>query len=61
MLPGVTLKTLTFGERTLLAEVRLEQGASIPMHQHPQEQTGYLVSGSLRFHMGEDLIVATPS
>lgn len=60
MLPGVQLKTLTYGERTLLAEVRLDQGSSIPMHQHPQEQTGYLVSGSLRFHIGDRTIIAKP-
>lgn len=47
--PGVCMKTLTYGENTLLCEFRLKQGAVVPAHQHPQEQSGYLVRGSLRF------------
>ena len=49
LLPGVFMKTLTYGDNSLLCEFQLKQGAVIPAHQHPQEQTGYLVQGSLRF------------
>ena len=49
LLPGVLMKPLTHGEKSLLCEFRLKQGAEIPAHQHPQEQTGYLVHGSLSF------------
>jgi quercetin dioxygenase-like cupin family protein len=49
LLPGVSMKPLTYGENSLLCEFHLKQGAMIPAHQHPQEQTGYLVHGSLRF------------
>jgi quercetin dioxygenase-like cupin family protein len=59
MLPGVRLKTMVHGERTLLTEVRFVAGARVPVHAHPHEQTGYLVSGSLRFTVdGEDRVVA---
>ncbi len=40
-------RTLAFGAHTLLAEFALDQGAQLPLHQHPQEQTGYLVRGRL--------------
>jgi quercetin dioxygenase-like cupin family protein len=40
---------LTFGKKTLLSEFRLAKGYSIPIHKHPQEQTGYLVSGRMTF------------
>ena len=49
LLPGVAMKALAFGDNSLLCEFQLKQGAMIPAHQHPQEQTGYLVHGSLRF------------
>jgi len=48
-LPGVRRKTLVHGPNTLLAEFRLAKDAVIPLHQHPQEQTGYLISGHLFF------------
>lgn len=51
---GIKLKTLAYGEKTLLAEFRLEKGAQLPRHAHPHEQTGYLVSGRIRLSIGED-------
>lgn len=47
MMDGILRKTLVYGENTLLAEFRLKKGKTLPLHQHGQEQTGYLVSGQL--------------
>jgi quercetin dioxygenase-like cupin family protein len=44
---GIQRKTLVDGGRTQLVEFKLATGAVIPPHDHPQEQTGYLVSGRL--------------
>ena len=52
VLPGIQLKTLAFGERSLLSEFRLAAGSLLPAHAHPQEQTGYLVAGRLRLTIG---------
>lgn len=49
LLEGVKLKNLIHGEKTHLTKVKLTQGAIVPEHQHPQEQSGYLISGSLKF------------
>ncbi len=59
-LPGIRLKTLAHGARTLLAEFRLEKGRVLPRHSHPHEQTGYLVSGAVRFVMGAESFEARP-
>ena len=59
-LQGIEQKTLVFGERTLLAEFRLACGSDLPRHAHPYEQTGYLVSGRLRLHIGVDSFDAGP-
>lgn len=59
-LEGVRFKTLVYGEKTLLAEFHLDKGSTIPAHQHPHEQTGYLVSGRLDFTVGEEKFIAEP-
>ncbi|MFH1011258.1 MAG: cupin domain-containing protein [bacterium] len=60
MLDGVELKAPVHGERTMLTTVRFVKGAVVPVHQHPHEQTGYLVSGSLRFIIGDEVFDARP-
>lgn len=60
LLEGVRLKNLVHGERMHMTQVRLRKGAVVPTHQHPHEQTGYLVSGSLRFFGEGAETVVTP-
>jgi quercetin dioxygenase-like cupin family protein len=58
MVAGVRLKSMVHGATTHLTEVRFVKGAVVPEHRHPHEQTGYLVSGSLRFFgNGVDTVV----
>jgi quercetin dioxygenase-like cupin family protein len=59
-LPGVSRKTLVYGDNTLLAEFRLEAGHQLPMHAHEQEQSGYLVSGALLLTIGTDTFQVEP-
>jgi len=54
MLPGVVRRTLTEGERMMLIEVTLDQGAVVPLHTHPHEQIGYLASGRLLWELGDE-------
>ncbi len=51
-IPGIDQKTLVYGERTLLTEFRLKKSAIVPFHSHPNEQTGYLISGHMIFIVG---------
>ena len=60
VLPGVQLKTLAHGDRTLLSTFRIAKGAEIPVHSHPQEQIGNLVSGRLRFVIDGETMDANP-
>lgn len=60
LLKGIYMKTLVYGERTLLSEFKLTKGAKIPVHQHPYEQTGYLISGELKFIIDNEEKVAKP-
>ncbi|MEL7565707.1 MAG: cupin domain-containing protein [Dehalobacterium sp.] len=47
MLEGIERKTLVYGDKTLFTQFRLAEGKTLPSHKHPQEQTGYLVSGHI--------------
>ena len=53
--PGIRRKTLVYGEKTLMTEFILEKGAILAHHRHPQEQTGYLVSGHMILTIGDDV------
>lgn len=59
LMDGVSLKNLVHGERTHLTKFMLKQGVVVPEHQHPQEQTGYLLSGKLRFFSGDHETIVT--
>ena len=59
-LDKVTRKTLVHGSLTLMTEFRLEQGAVLPKHRHPYEQTGYLVSGRMDLTIGDETFPVSP-
>ena len=52
VLPGISQKTLIYGDKTLMAEFLLQAGSQLPEHAHPYEQTGYLVRGHIQFKIG---------
>jgi quercetin dioxygenase-like cupin family protein len=59
-LPGIRRKTLSHGAETIMAEFRLRAGSPLPIHDHPQEQTGYLVSGRLLLTIGDEMHAVAP-
>jgi len=54
VLAGIERKTLVYGEQTLMTEFRLRQGAVLPHHSHPHEQTGCLIKGRIRLFIGPE-------
>lgn len=59
-LPGIEMKTLVNGEKTLLAEVHMQKGSELPLHRHPHEQTGYMVSGAMRLTIEGRVFMVEP-
>ena len=53
-LEGIEMKTLVYGEKTLMTEFVLKKGSTLPLHSHPHEQTGYLVKGRIRLTIGSE-------
>lgn len=54
IIDGIEMKTMVYGNNTLMAEYRLKEGSRLPVHSHPHEQTGYLVSGRMRLTIGNE-------
>jgi len=51
-LAGIRQKTLVYGDKTLMTLFLLQQGAILPLHSHPHEQSGFLVRGHMRLTIG---------
>ena len=47
-------RRLITGERSMLAHVYLKRGCIVPFHSHENEQISYILSGALRFWLGEE-------
>lgn len=60
VLPGIELKTLVFGDKTLFSEVRMKAGSKLPPHSHVHEQTGYLIEGHIRLTIGDEVFTVEP-
>lgn len=54
MLPGIYRKTLAYSESMLVCEVHLAKGAVLPAHQHVHEQTSNVISGTIRYTVGDE-------
>lgn len=56
---GVSCKTKVHGDKMLQCEIFFEKGSEVPVHEHNQDLTAYLVSGLLqlsingKFHRAE--------
>jgi len=57
---GIKRKTLVYGDKTLLTEFILSKGKILPAHKHPEEQTGYLVSGCILLTIDGDIYDMKP-
>lgn len=51
--PGVQRRVLSCGDNLMIVQFSISQGAEIPAHSHPHEQVGHVVSGRMRFRIGD--------
>ena len=58
--PGIVMEPLAWGERTSMGKFRLDKGTELPLHSHPHEQTGYMVSGHVTFIIDDEELDAVP-
>ena len=53
ILPGCRTR-VPYGEHLMLSYLEMDTGAEVPLHSHPHEQGGILVSGRLQLTIGEE-------
>jgi quercetin dioxygenase-like cupin family protein len=51
--PGVVRQVLACSEQLMIVRFVIQAGAEVPMHTHPHEQTGHVVSGQVRMRIGD--------
>lgn len=51
--PGVRMRT-PYGQNLMLSLVEIESGAEVPLHSHPHEQAGILISGRMELTIGDE-------
>jgi quercetin dioxygenase-like cupin family protein len=53
VVPGVRRRVLSCGDQVMVVQFRIAAGAEVPVHTHPHEQVGHVVSGRMRFKIGD--------
>jgi quercetin dioxygenase-like cupin family protein len=48
-IPGGFRRVLADGDEMMLIEWRMNTGVNVPLHAHPHEQSGYVISGEMLF------------
>ena len=50
---GVSFDVLAVGEMSMVTKMNFKKGDNVPFHRHANEQSGYVISGKLRFVFGD--------
>jgi len=56
ILPGCRMRT-PYGQNLMLSYLEMDEGAVVPLHSHPHEQAGMLLSGRMELTIGEEVRV----
>jgi quercetin dioxygenase-like cupin family protein len=55
MVPGVTRNMLTEGGHAMAVRLECRAGSTVPLHSHPHEQIGFLLSGRASLRIGDEV------
>jgi quercetin dioxygenase-like cupin family protein len=56
---GVRRRTMVWGDHMLLAEIHLDDGGTVPRHDHVYEQIGYCISGCVELSVGDETTIVS--
>lgn len=57
---GIEMHVLANGKKSMVVEFHLLKAQSVPTHSHPNEQTGYVVSGKLELNIADEVLTLGP-
>jgi quercetin dioxygenase-like cupin family protein len=49
----VDFEVLATGEKSMVTKMNYKIGDKVPVHSHPNEQSGYVISGEYKIYYGE--------
>lgn len=60
---GISFDVLSIGENSMVTKMNYKKGDYASVHSHPNEQSGYVISGKYKIQIGdkEDIITAGDS
>lgn len=50
---GVDIEVLATGEKSMVTKMNYKIGDKVPLHSHPNEQSGYVISGEYLIQYGQ--------
>lgn len=59
MLDGVHRRTMATTDEAMLCQFHLDAGSIVPLHQHMNDQVGYVISGKLEITIGDKVKLVT--
>ena len=59
VIPGCRMRT-PHGENLMLSYLEMDEGAVVPLHDHPHEQGGMLLQGKIELTIGDESRVVEP-
>ena len=60
LIPGIQMRVVGHGEKTISVLFKLEKGHELPLHDHIYEQTGTLLKGRMRLTIGDTAYTVSP-
>ncbi len=60
MLPGIHRRTMGTTDETMLCEFFLSKDAVVPLHNHMNDQVGYVVFGRVEYTVGGEVFICNP-
>ncbi len=58
LVPGVRIRSF-WGKEMLVCHVMVDEGAVVPAHSHPHEQSGTVISGEIEFTIDGEVRICT--
>ena len=59
VVPGCRMRT-PYGENLMLSYLEMDEGAVVPLHDHPHEQGGMLLEGKIELTIGDETRTVQP-
>ena len=54
VVPGCRMRT-PYGEHLMFSYLEMDEGAEVPLHDHPHEQGGMLLKGTMELTIGDEV------